>query len=114
VHLRKTFLSWVMVTHAFNSSTGGAEAEGSPGSRPAWSTEQVPEQPGLHRETLPQRYKTNQPTNQPKNKTKQKQNQQQKKKRKRDKGNFLMGRMVRHTCVLLHVGLLNRFHKKIC
>jgi hypothetical protein len=31
---------------------------------PAWSTELVPEQPGLHRETLSQKTKTNQPTKQ--------------------------------------------------
>jgi hypothetical protein len=41
-----------MVTHAFDPSTREAEAGGSLSSRPAWSTEWVPGQPGLHRETL--------------------------------------------------------------
>ena len=38
-----------VVAHTFNPSTGEAEAGGSLSSRPAWSTEQVPGQPGLHR-----------------------------------------------------------------
>jgi hypothetical protein len=41
-----------MVAHAFNPSTWEAEAGGFLSSRPAWSTEWVPGQPGLHRETL--------------------------------------------------------------
>ena len=41
-----------MVAHAFNPSTWEAEAGGFLNSRPAWSTERVPGQPGLHRETL--------------------------------------------------------------
>ena len=36
--------------HAFNPSTREAEANGSLSSRPAWLTEWVPGQPGLHRE----------------------------------------------------------------
>jgi hypothetical protein len=43
--------SWV-VAHAFNPSTQEAEASGFLILRPAWSTEQVPGQPELHRETL--------------------------------------------------------------
>jgi hypothetical protein len=46
-----------------NPSTWEAEAGGFLSSRPAWSTEWVPEQPGLHRETLSQK---------PKNQNKQK------------------------------------------
>ena len=42
----------VGVAHTFNSSTLEAEARKSLSSMPAWSTEQVPEQPGLQRETL--------------------------------------------------------------
>jgi hypothetical protein len=38
------------VEHAFNPST--QEAEAGRYVRPAWSTEQVPGQPGLHRENL--------------------------------------------------------------
>jgi hypothetical protein len=49
-----------VVAHAFNPSTWEAEAGGSLSSRPAWSTEWVPGQPGLHRETLS--WKTNQHT----------------------------------------------------
>ena len=41
-----------MVAHAFDPSTREAEAVGFLSSRPAWSTESVPGQPGLHRETL--------------------------------------------------------------
>jgi hypothetical protein len=40
------------VAHAFNPSTGEAETGRFLSSRPAWSTERVPGQPGLHRETL--------------------------------------------------------------
>ena len=54
-----------MVVHTFNPSAWKAEAGGSQGSRPAWSTEQVLGQPGLHRETLSQNKKqtTKQKTN---------------------------------------------------
>jgi hypothetical protein len=45
------------VAHAFNPSTWEAEADGFLSSRPAWSTEWVPGQPGLHRETLSQKKK---------------------------------------------------------
>ena len=41
-----------MVAHAFNPSTWEAEEGGFLSSRPAWSTEWVPGQPGLHRENL--------------------------------------------------------------
>ena len=44
-----------MVVHACNPSTGEAEAGGFLSSRPAWSTEWVPGQPGLDRETLSQK-----------------------------------------------------------
>jgi hypothetical protein len=43
------------VAHACNPSTREAEAGGFLSSRPAWSTERVPGQPGLHRETLSQK-----------------------------------------------------------
>jgi hypothetical protein len=49
----------------FNPSTWEAEADRSLGLRPTWSSEQVPGQPGLHREILF-------PTN--RNKIKKKQN----------------------------------------
>jgi hypothetical protein len=49
-------LSWEgklgVVAHAFNPSTLEAEAGGFLSLRPAWSTEWVPGQPGLYRETL--------------------------------------------------------------
>jgi hypothetical protein len=41
-----------VVVHAFNPSTRETEAGRFQSSRPAWSTEWVPGQPGLHRETL--------------------------------------------------------------
>jgi hypothetical protein len=53
-----------VVAHAFNPSTWEAEAGGCLNSRPAWSKEWVPGQPGLHRETMSQK----------KQKQKQKQN----------------------------------------
>ena len=40
------------VVHAFNPGIQEAETGRSPSSRPVWSTEQVPGQPGIHRETL--------------------------------------------------------------
>jgi hypothetical protein len=46
-----------MVAHAFNPSTREAEAGGFLSSRPAWSTEWVPGQPGLYRETLSRKTK---------------------------------------------------------
>jgi hypothetical protein len=61
--------SRAVVAHAFNSSTWEAEAGGFLSLRPAWSTELVPGQPGLHRETLSRKTKQNK-TKQ--NKTKQK------------------------------------------
>ena len=45
------------MVHAFNPSTGEAEAGGFLSSRPAWFTEWVPGQPGLHRETLSRKTK---------------------------------------------------------
>jgi hypothetical protein len=50
---------WAVVAHAFNPSTWDTEAGGFLISRPAWSTEWVPGQPGLHRETLSQKTKQN-------------------------------------------------------
>jgi hypothetical protein len=47
-------VSRVVVAHAFNPSTWEAEAGRFLSSRPAWSTEWVPGQPGIHRETLSQ------------------------------------------------------------
>jgi hypothetical protein len=41
-----------VVMHAFNPSTREAEAGEFLSSRPAWSTERVPGQPELYRETL--------------------------------------------------------------
>ena len=58
-----------MVAHAFNPSTWEAEAGGFLSLRPAWSTEWVPGQPGLHRETLSRKNQNqNQYQNQNKNK----------------------------------------------
>jgi hypothetical protein len=46
------------VAHAFNPSTQEAEAGVFLSSRQAWSTEWVPGQPGLYRETLSSKTKT--------------------------------------------------------
>jgi hypothetical protein len=48
-----------MVGHAFNPSTREAEAGRFLSSKPAWSTKWVPGHPGLYRETLSQKNKTN-------------------------------------------------------
>jgi hypothetical protein len=75
--------SWAVVAHTFNPSTWEAEAGGFLSSRPAWSTEWVPEQPGLHRETLsqknqkPNKQKIKQNKNQPTKQTKQSPNNSQ-------------------------------------
>jgi hypothetical protein len=52
--------SRAVVAHTFNLSTWEAEAGGFLSLRPAWCTEWVPGQPGLHRGTLSQ---TNKQTN---------------------------------------------------
>jgi hypothetical protein len=57
-----------VVVLAFNPSTWEADTGGFLSSRPAWSTECVPGQQGLYRETLSQKTK---------NKTKQKQKSRQ-------------------------------------
>jgi hypothetical protein len=64
-----------VVAHAFNPSTWEAEAGRFLSSRPAWSTEWVPGQPGLHRGFL----KTTTTT------TKKNKNKKPKKKQKRKK-----------------------------
>jgi hypothetical protein len=61
--------SWAVVAHAFNPSIWEAEVGGFLSSSPAWSTELVPGQPGLHRETLSRKNKqTNKQTTQRTNK----------------------------------------------
>jgi hypothetical protein len=52
-----------VVAHAINPSTWEAEAGEFLSSRPAWSTEWVPGQPRLYRETLSRKTKTNKQTN---------------------------------------------------
>jgi hypothetical protein len=49
----------VVAAHAFNPSTREAEVGKFLSSRPAWTTEWVPGQPGLHRETPSQKNKRN-------------------------------------------------------
>jgi predicted nuclease of restriction endonuclease-like (RecB) superfamily len=68
-------MSQTVVELACNPSIMKAETGRSLRPRPAWSTEQIPGQPGLHRETLSQKNKTNkkQKTNKQKKKTKQNQ-----------------------------------------
>ena len=77
--LKSAVLLQGMVVHAFNPSTWRAEAGGSLNSKPAWSTERVPGQPGLHGETLSQKNKSN---NNNKTKTQQQNKQTNKKSRK--------------------------------
>jgi hypothetical protein len=68
-----------MVVHAFNPSTWEAEAGKFLSLRPAWSTELVPGQPGLYRETLVLKKQKNKQTN------KQNPNKQTNKKTKKTK-----------------------------
>jgi hypothetical protein len=71
--VKKQKQSRVVVAHAFNPSIWEAEAGEFLSSRPAWSTEWVPGQPGLHREILSGKPKTktkNKQTKKPKTKTK--------------------------------------------
>jgi hypothetical protein len=49
----------MVVVHAFMPSTWEAEAGAFLSSRPAWSTELIPGQPELHRETLSQKQNKN-------------------------------------------------------
>ena len=60
---RKTRPGWVAPD--FDPSTQETEAGGSLSSRPAWSTESVPGQPRLHRETLSEKIKAKQNNNKP-------------------------------------------------
>jgi hypothetical protein len=64
--VKSSFRCPAVVVHAFNPSTWKAEAGGFLSSRPAWSTERVPGQPGLHRETRKKK-KTKNKTNKNKN-----------------------------------------------
>lgn len=50
--ISKNSFNQVMLAHVFNYSTQEARAGGSLNLRPGWPTDQVPEQPGPHRETL--------------------------------------------------------------
>jgi hypothetical protein len=52
---KKQLRGQAVVLHTFNPSTWEAGACESLSSRPAWSTERVPGQPGSHRETLSQK-----------------------------------------------------------
>jgi hypothetical protein len=80
----KTYCGRAVVVHAFNSSTREAEAGRFLSSRPAWSTEWVPEQPG---------YTGKHCLEKPKNKTKQNKTKQT------NKQNILLphGDLVAHT-----------------
>jgi hypothetical protein len=64
--------SWAVMAHIFNPRTWEAEAEagGFLILRPAWSTEWVPGQPGLHRETLSRKTNKQKQTNKQTNKQK--------------------------------------------
>jgi hypothetical protein len=53
------FIGWAGVAHTFSPCALEAEAGGFLSLRPAWSTEWVPGQPGLHRETLSRKNKNN-------------------------------------------------------
>ena len=57
-------LGWAVLAHVSNPSIQEAGSERSLSLRPAWTTEQVPGQPGLHKETLSQEQnKTNKQKN---------------------------------------------------
>jgi hypothetical protein len=65
------FPSWVVVVYIFNPSSWEVEPGGFLRSRLAWSTEQIPGQPGLYRETLSPKTKTKTKTNNKKDFSKQ-------------------------------------------
>jgi hypothetical protein len=67
----KSLHSRAVVAHTINLSTWEAEAGGFLGSRPAWFTERVPGQPGLHRETLSLKQNKTKQNKTKQNKTKQ-------------------------------------------
>ena len=69
-------MGWAVVVYAFNPSTGKAKVARF--LSPAWSTEWIPGQPGLHRETLSRKNKN-------KNKTKQTKKQKKGKEKEREK-----------------------------
>ena len=77
-----------MMVHACNPSTWEAEAGGFLSSRPAWTTEWVPGQPRLHRETLSQKNK----------KTKNKQTNKNKKQKNLS--------LPRSLCVFMHIHMV--------
>jgi hypothetical protein len=64
---KKLIQSWVWWRMPLIPALGMPEAGRFLSSRPAWSTEWVPGQPGLYRETLSYQKPTNQPTSQPTN-----------------------------------------------
>jgi hypothetical protein len=66
-----THCSWAMVVHAFDPSTWEAEVGGFPSSRPAWSTEWVPGQPGYTEKPCLEKTKPKQNKNNNNNKIKQ-------------------------------------------
>jgi hypothetical protein len=55
IELRINIIRHAGVSHTFNPRTWEAEAGRFLSSRPAWSTEGVPGEPGLHKETLSQK-----------------------------------------------------------
>ena len=76
------------MVHAFNPSIWEAETDGFLSSRQAWSTELVPGQPRLHRETLSQKQtnkQTKKPNKQKKTKNKNKKTTKTKTKKKERK-----------------------------
>ena len=93
--LKKLQQSRAVVAHACNPSTWEAEAGGFLSSRSAWSTEWVPGQPGLHRETLSRK-------NKKQNKTKKQNNNNNKKTYSKSNTWVLNNRHLHlYSCVLL-------------
>jgi hypothetical protein len=75
-----------MVAHTFNPSTWEAKAGRFLSSSSAWSTKQVPGQPGLHRETLFQKKKKK------KKRKERKEEKRKEKKRKEKKRSLFIGK----------------------
>ena len=73
------------MAHAFNPRTWEAETGGFLSSGPAWSTERVPGQPGLHRETMS--WKTNKKQRSKENKRKGKEREKKEKEKLKTKQN---------------------------
>ena len=103
-----------MVAHTFNPSTRETEAGESLSLRPAWSTEGVPGQPGLHREILSRKQTNKKTQNKQKNKTnKQTKKQTKKKKRRRRRKKYVPNKKQSNSEGLIYIFLYSECQAKL-